>query len=121
MPLSHLMVRFITDLLLLGIGGLLIWVAIKMWRTHPVNRVFSFGPYVTEEGMRLVLQHWMVVFSFGLTLVSQGLSRAAFKLWKLKYIGTDLEIMLGITEVCFTAWAAYCFAKAAIVIYRRNQ
>lgn len=52
------------------IGSLLIYVAGKLWLTHPVNRAFILGPYLTEKGARLLMQSWPLVPLFGLFIFS---------------------------------------------------
>ena len=52
------------------IGSLLIYVAGKVWLTHPVNRAFLLGPYFTERGARALMQAWPLVPLFGLFIFS---------------------------------------------------
>lgn len=68
--MSHTSYLLITATAYYAIGMLLILVAAKMYSTHPVNRVFIFGHYLTEEGMRVVMRHWPLVSLFGLFIFS---------------------------------------------------
>ena len=52
------------------IGAVLIAVAWKVWWTHPLNRVFLFGEYVTPAGVSLVMRHWPMVALFGAFIFS---------------------------------------------------
>jgi hypothetical protein len=58
------------------IGAVLLNLAAQMWFRHPVNRVFLFGPYLTEEGLRLVLKSWPMVFLFGAFILSCAIDHA---------------------------------------------
>src|SRR5687767_6178564 len=63
------------------IGGLLIYYAIKVWTTHPINRVFIFGDYLTAEGVRLVMAMWPLVILFGLFIFSCAAEHHIHWLW----------------------------------------
>jgi hypothetical protein len=52
------------------IGLVLIGLAFSVWWTHPVNRVFIFGRYLTQDGMRLVMMSWPMVLLFGAFIFS---------------------------------------------------
>lgn len=52
------------------IGVVLIGLAFSVWWTHPVNRVFIFGRFLTEDGMRLVMMSWPMVLLFGAFIFS---------------------------------------------------
>lgn len=52
------------------IAGVLLWMAAQLWKEHPVNRVFRLGPYLTEEGLRALLNGWYFVFLFGAFILS---------------------------------------------------
>lgn len=52
------------------IGLALIGLAFSVWWTHPINRVFIFGRYLTEDGMRLVMMSWPMVLLFGAFIFS---------------------------------------------------
>lgn len=108
--------RFLTDACLLLLGVWMIWVALRLWATHPVNRVFGLGPYVTEEGLRLLLQHWLMVFALGLTLLAQALSRFCFKLHQLGHIDILLVEAIGLVEAGFTLWSTILAVRALCAI-----
>lgn len=66
MGLAHLLTAFAYYV----IGAILIYVAVKVWWTHPVNRAFLFGPYLTETGVRELLRLWPMTFMFGAFIAS---------------------------------------------------
>lgn len=49
-----------------AIGAVILWVSAAILLSHPVNRVFIFGQYLTPDGVRVVIQHWPLVSLFGL-------------------------------------------------------
>ena len=52
------------------IGLALLGMAFTVWWTHPVNRVFIFGRYLTPEGLRVVMMSWPMVALFGAFIFS---------------------------------------------------
>lgn len=58
------------------IGLILIGLAFAVWFTHPVNRVFVFGPYLTERGMHVVMRSWPLVALFGAFIFSCAVDHA---------------------------------------------
>lgn len=55
------------------IGIALLVAAFTVWHTHPVNRVFLFGPYVTQAGIQLLMRYWPLVFLSGAFIFSCGI------------------------------------------------
>lgn len=55
------------------IGLSMLALAFTVWWTHPINRVFIFGPYLTTEGMRVVMMSWPLVGLFGAFIFSCAL------------------------------------------------
>ena len=108
--------RFLTDACLFLLGVWMIWVALRLWATHPINRVFGLGPYVTEEGLRFLLQHWLMVFALGLTLLTQALSRFSFKLYQLGHADALWAEAFGLTEAGLTLWSTILAVRALCAI-----
>jgi hypothetical protein len=99
------------------IGFLLLVVALRVWWMHPVNRAFVFGPYVTEEGLALILRNWMFVFLFGAFILSCGIEH------HLEYLASHGRVdfvtvrFAAIIETVISVWTA---ASAAWLIARRT-
>lgn len=55
------------------IGAALLGMAATVWWTHPVNRVFLIGRYLTPEGMKAVLMSQPLVALFGAFIFSCAL------------------------------------------------
>ncbi len=84
------------------IGGALILLAIRIWWTHPINRAFLFGPYLTPAGVRVLLHHWPLVFLFGAFIFACALDHAAEALatlgWWPKLLTADFLKFLATGE-----------------------
>ncbi len=52
------------------IGVAMLALAFKVWWTHPINRVFIFGPYLTTQGIKVVMMSWPLVALFGAFIFS---------------------------------------------------
>lgn len=52
------------------IGFSMLAAAFSVWWTHPINRVFIFGRFLTPDGMRLVMMSWPMVALFGAFIFS---------------------------------------------------
>ncbi|WP_203309753.1 hypothetical protein [Sphingomonas beigongshangi] len=63
-------------MLALGLGFLVL--SIRLWAVRPLNRVFRLGPFVTERGMKAVLNLRFTSFAFGAFFVVQGLTAITF-------------------------------------------
>ena len=102
-----------TAIAYLAIGGVLLRLAGVMWFSHPVNRVFLFGPYLTEEGLKLVLRSWPLVFLFGAFILSCAIDHALdLRLGNHHGVSRGLEIaavteaVISITTACCVLWVA---------------
>ena len=70
--------RIVSAGALLVIGFCFLMFSLRIWMTHPVNRVFTIGPFVTEAGLQLVLRHIPLVFILGLYALSTSLADVAY-------------------------------------------
>ncbi len=68
--IAHGHSALVTALAYYLIGGALIFVATKVLLTHPINRVFMFGDYLTPRGAGLVMSAWPLVSLTGLFVFS---------------------------------------------------
>jgi hypothetical protein len=105
--------RIITGIAYLIVGLSAIGVSLRIWWTPSINRVFSLGPFVTEEGLRFVLQHTRMVFALGAFAVASGLSRFAYWQAGVAHSSTGWHHFFGVVETIFAAWAAGCVIYAA--------
>lgn len=64
------------------IGPAMIGTAFTVWWTHPINRVFIFGRYLTPDGMRLVMMSWPMVLLFGAFIFSCAVDHHAHWLYR---------------------------------------
>ncbi len=70
--------RLVTAVALLIIGFCFLVFSARIWLTHPVNRVFTIGPFVTEAGLQLVLRHIPLIFILGLYAVADAVTEVAY-------------------------------------------
>ncbi|HEX8412458.1 MAG TPA: hypothetical protein VF637_01030 [Sphingomicrobium sp.] len=99
--------QLVVGLLLLGISYRLSWV-------HPVNRVFRLGPYVTPEGLEVLLRLRLTMFSFGCMLVSGAASRITY--WfAARDVYNKWVVLFGSLEAGLAMWAA---SLAVVAGYR---
>jgi hypothetical protein len=103
---SDIDARIVTAICLCLIGLIVTCFTVKVWWTHPVNRAFLFGPYLTQEGLRVILRGWPLLFLLGALALAGGFSR--FVYW-LRWQGAsvdDLAGMAGLIEAGLSLWAA---------------
>ena len=112
--------RFISAAAFIIIGLCIIFFVARVWMTHPINRVFKVGPYVTEEGLRLMLSHLPTIFSLGLFSLAAGLAKGAYALrWRGNYNGNWADLF-GLIEAIFAVWAASCVIVAVVRLCRKG-
>ena len=70
--------RFLAGPALIAMGGCHLFVAARLWFVHPLNRVFRLGPFVTEAGIRAVINMRMTLLSYGSSLTTYGLASCVF-------------------------------------------
>jgi len=80
------------------IGLMLLAGALHIWWTHPVNRAFTFGPYLTEKGVRLVLRMLPLVWLFGLVIASCAVDHAAESMAMVGMVPWPVVHVLGLFE-----------------------
>ena len=109
--------RFLTGPALILIGALLLTIALRLTLVHPINRVFRVGPFVTERGMKALLNMRIVFYAFGLLLVESGVFRCAY--W---YVYQDIHhpavVFLGSLEAGLAVWSAGLAIMAAARLWR---
>lgn len=113
--------RFISAIALLLIGLSLIGFVVRVWLTHPVNRVFIVGPFVTEDGLRLLLRNLPTGFALGLFALAAGLAKIAYAArWSGNETGENLADFFGIVEAVFAVWAAGCVLVTLVRLCRKR-
>jgi hypothetical protein len=93
------------------IGLVLLFVAIAVLVTNPVNRVFLVGKYLTPEGARVLMRSWPLVFMFALFIFSCAVEHHLH--WRYE---NGLEV--DYAYVLFMGWieAGISLITAAIVL-----
>jgi hypothetical protein len=104
--------RYITAGGLTFVGVALCVLALRVWWTHPVNRVFFLGDYVTEEGIRTLLGAVPLIFVIGLAVISSALARLAYSL-RLPF-----REAAGLIEAIFSVWAAGSVIVVTVRLWR---
>lgn len=106
MNVSDLDARVVTGACQCLIGFIVIGFTIKVWWTHPANRAFLFGPYLTQDGLRLILRGWPLLFLLGALALAGGVTRFVYWLQGLGADLNDIAGMAGLVEASLSLWAA---------------
>lgn len=109
--------RMITGPALVVMGALFLLMAWRLWRVHPLNRVFRLGPYVTEQGMKEVIRLRLTFASFGLFFLVQGATGIVFW-YHSRDVNDPLVAFLGSLAAGLGVWAAYMAAVRLLWIWR---
>lgn len=100
--------RFVSAAALFLIGLALVGFVVRVWMTHPVNRVFLIGRYVTADGLELILKNLPTVFALGLFSLTAAIAKVAYALrWAGTLSGHPADF-IGTLEAMFSVWAACC-------------
>lgn len=110
--------RTLTGPSLVIIGALFLFIALRLWLVHPLNRVFRIGPFVTEEGLRAVLGMRATFFAFGCFFITQGGSGMTY--WWIANRDETYPpvVLLGSAATCFSIWAGFLAVRAAWRLWR---
>ena len=112
--------RIISAIALLVIGLTINAFVVRVWRTHPVNRVFLVGEFVTEEGLRLMLKNLPTVFALGLFAIAAAFAKFAYAArWRGK-VDNHFADFFGVIEAVFAVWAACCVMIAMVRLCRKR-
>lgn len=106
MELVDVDARIVSGISLCLIGAIVLIFTLKVWFTHPLNRAFLFGPYLTEAGLRLALRGWPTLFLLGALATAQGVSRLAYWLHGRDIVSGEAPALLGLIEAALSLWAA---------------
>ena len=106
MEIADVDARIVTAFCLWIIGSIVTAFTMKVWWTHPVNRPFLFGPYLTPEGLRVVLNGWPMLFLLGALALAGGTSRFVHWLRWRHWASDELASIFGLIEAALSLWAA---------------
>lgn len=99
------------------LGGLMLFLAIRMWLVHPLNRVFRLGPFVTPRGIEAVLRLRLTLLLLGAFLFVQGLTSAVFW-WARRDVSDPVVQYLGSLGAGLGIWAAVLLTTAVLRLWR---
>lgn len=103
---------------MLMIGVAFIAISLRLWLVHPVNRVFRIGPFVTERGMRAVLNLRLLFFGLGAFLSTQGAAGVVFWFFRDRRVDDPLVQFLGALGAGLGLWAGAMIASALIRVWQ---
>lgn len=111
--------RLISAIALFLIGFALVGFVVRVWMTHPVNRVFLVGKFVTEDGLRVMLNNLPTVFVLGLAALTMGAAKVGYA---MRWAGGPEypADFLGTLEAIFLIWAAGCVFLAVVRLCRKG-
>lgn len=90
--------------------------------THPVNRVFTIGPFVTEAGLQLVLRHIPLVFALGFYALATALADAVHYARSHWGFGWDAANTLSSLSSVMAVFAAvYTLAISRELYHSKNK
>jgi hypothetical protein len=112
--------RLISAAALAVIGLVLIWFVIRVWLTHPINRVFVLGPFVTENGLRVLLNNCPTILAVGLFALTAAAAKLAYALRWANHGNESVADFFGAAEAAFAIWAAGCVLIAAVRLCRKG-
>jgi hypothetical protein len=102
----HHVAHLITAAAYLLLGGVLMGWVVRVWWTHPVNRAFGFGPYVTPEGVRLIIRNLPLVGVFGLFILACSADHAIDWLYQRGFVPYVIFETAAIFEAIVSAGTA---------------
>lgn len=106
-------------MLVVGTMFLFLWRRLGA-QIHPVDRAARLGPFVTELGLRAVLDMRQTFLAFGLFLATQGLSSVTF--WSVagKDYRNGFVAALGSLASAFALWSAFLAAATMVRVWRNR-
>jgi hypothetical protein len=111
--------RLISAVALLIIGLSVCGFVLRVWNTHPINRVFLVGDYLTEKGLRFLLKYVLVTaFAGGLYALAMAAAKFAYVArWRGGAVPADA---FGSIEAVFSVWAVVAVLWVVIQLGRRG-
>lgn len=97
--------RMIAGPALIVLGLLMLFVTQKLWLSHPLDRARRLGPFVTEAGLRAVVELRLTLVAFGLFLSMQGVASVVYWYFR-REVDDPLVTFLGSCAAGLGVWAA---------------
>lgn len=89
------------------VGISAIGLALRIWWTHPINRVFNLGPFVTPAGLEFLLRYLTLgIFALGLFALSAGAAKHAYWASDLDCGTAEIARFFGFLEMLFALGGA---------------
>ncbi len=118
----HSISHLVTSIDYYIIGLVLLTCVFRVWWTHPVNRAFIFGRYVTPEGVKVILRNLPLVFLFGAFIASCALDHQLDWLAGEGYIDYSFVELSALIEALVSTLAAISVVYIAVkALWTRNQ
>lgn len=108
--------RFISGACFVFIGMTFIASVLTILAKHPVERVFTLGPFVTNAGQKFILKGCYTVLMIGCLAVADG----GAKLVYAAHMSRAVMDALGSAVACLSIIAAGCVAVAAWRLWLRG-
>lgn len=102
--------RILVGPAMLLLGGGFLFLSLRLWLVRPLNRVFRLGPFVTERGMRALLNLRFTSFAFGAFLTVQGLANVVFW-YGTQQVYNPLVQALGSLAAGLGGWAVWLMLR----------
>lgn len=118
MDLLSLDLRWLTGTCLCLIGLSLVSLALKVWWMPLHRRAVVFEPYLTDRGVRMMLDAWPLVFVLGGFLIITGVSKWAYYL--SGYGAAEIASGIGFLEAIFSIWTAGSVTVVAVRAWREG-
>jgi uncharacterized membrane-anchored protein len=97
--------RWLTAICFVIIGAVLITLAFRLWFMPKWKRAIVFEPYLTTDGLRLLLWGWPVIFVLGFFTLLAGVSKWFYYARWWGEVGTDAANFVGSLEALVAIWA----------------
>lgn len=101
------------------IGVLMVVIAYRLWAVHPLDKVLRLGPYMTPEGLKILLAIRIEFFAFGSVLVVGGFTR--FLYWfGHRNVNDPFVLLFGSMEALLSLWAAALAINMAVRLWGKR-
>lgn len=119
--MHHSISHLVTAIDYYVIGFALLLVVFRIWWTHPVNRAFVFGPYVTPEGVSLLLRNLPLIALFGAFIASCALDHHLDWLAGRRLVSYELVEIAALVEALISTLTMISIVLLVIrAIWRRR-
>lgn len=112
--------RIVTAIAYAVIGVSAVVLGLRVLATHPINRVFALGAFLTEEGMRALLRVVPLLIALGMFAIASALSRLAYWQAGVDHASSGWPHFFGVIETVFALWAAISLARSVWQLCRKG-